>query len=162
MSSMQIPRTLMPFINGVVKTFKVLCSLDVEPQNPLIKKGKKSDKAISGIIGMVGENHIGSFAISFTKDCILRIVKKMLGEDYNEINTSVADTVAEITNIVFGNAKRELAEMNISLEMAIPYTVTGENHIISHKSDGPFVVVPFKCEHGEFTIEIGLELKKGK
>lgn len=161
MTSLQIPKTLMPFINSVVKTFNVLCSLEVVPQSPIIKKNKQSDKSISGIVGMVGENHVGSFALSFTKECILKTVQSMLGEDHKEIDSTVADTVAEMTNIVFGNAKRELAEMNINLEMAIPYTVTGENHIISHKSDGPFVVVPFKCSYGDFTIEIGLELKKG-
>ncbi|MBN1115553.1 MAG: chemotaxis protein CheX [Oligoflexia bacterium] len=156
----KVPKTLHPFINAVEKTFKILCFLDVTPGDPIIKNHKVSDKSISGIVGMVGSKYIGSFVISFTAECILNIVQKMLGEKYTEVNDAVSDTVAEITNIVFGNAKKELADMNITLEMAIPYTIRGNNHIITHKTDGPYVVIPFSSSLGTFTIEMGMEPKK--
>jgi chemotaxis protein CheX len=150
---------LIPFVNGVVKTFKVLCDLKVEPQQPVVKKTRNSDKSISGVVGMVGTSYIGSFAISFSREAILKIVAGMLGEEYKEINEEVSDAVSEITNIVFGNAKKELSELGVELEKSIPYTIVGDNHVINHKSSGPFVLLPFTSMVGGFDIEIGLEPK---
>jgi chemotaxis protein CheX len=159
-SGVQIPKNLAPFVSGVITTFRILCQVETAPQNAFSKAEKKTNNDISGVVGLVGSNFIGTFAVSFPKATILKMVNNMLGEQYTELNNSVSDAVAEITNIVFGNAKKGLSELNINLEMSIPYTILGKDHLINHNFDGPFIVVPFKSTAGDFFIEIGMKKKE--
>ena len=53
---------------------------------------------ITSFVGMVGAKHIGSFAISFTKESILKVVSAMLGEEFTEIDDTVADAVGADPN----------------------------------------------------------------
>ncbi|MBF0564139.1 MAG: chemotaxis protein CheX, partial [Nitrospirae bacterium] len=65
--------------------------------------------------------------------------------------------VGEITNMVTGGAKKILAERGYKFEMAIPTTIVGKNHVITHKTRGPIVIVPFKTTFGDFFVEVCFE-----
>jgi len=158
-TEIQIPKNIVPFVAGVISSFKILCNIEVKPSQPYTKTEKKTNNDVSGIVGLVGESYLGTFSISFPKPVALLMVKAILTEEHTELNDSVSDCVAELTNIVFGNAKRGLSELGISLEMSIPYTIIGKDHLINHNFNGPFMVIPFNCEFGIFFIEVGMKKK---
>ncbi|HAD47725.1 MAG TPA: chemotaxis protein CheX, partial [Idiomarina sp.] len=62
--------------------------------------------------------------------------------------------VGEITNMVTGGAKKTLGEKGYEFDMATPIVVSGKDHTISHRSEGPRIIMPFSHIAGKAYIEI--------
>jgi len=78
------------------------------------------------VIGLTGEVN-GTISCSFTEKSILAIVSNMFGEEMKELNEEIRDAVGEITNMISGQARREL------------------------------IAIPFSTDNCEFTIQVCLE-----
>jgi chemotaxis protein CheX len=59
--------------------------------------------------------------------------------------------------MIFGKARKGLEEKDIIFKGSIPTVITGKNHTIETKTNGPKVGIPFKTEAGSFIIEVCLE-----
>jgi len=81
----------------------------------------------------------------------------MFGEEMKEINNEIADAVGELTNMISGQARKELEEIGIAFGAAIPSVITGKNHKLEPMTKGPKIAIPFKTDFGSFTIEVSLE-----
>ena len=147
---------LNPFLSGTVNVLKTMASVTPVPGKPFIKKDKLSKGDISGVIGLTGAKQ-GSVVVSFTAGCALRVVSAMLMEEYTELNDDVRDAVGEITNMISGDARKHLAEAGLKFEAGIPTVIAGKGHEISHTSDGPCIVIPFKCDGLEFFVEASFD-----
>ena len=111
---------------------------------------------VTGIIGLTGVTN-GTISVTFQEACILRIVSNMLGEEMTVLNSEIADAVGELTNMISGQARKELDEVGKVFKAAIPSVITGPGHTITHYSDGPRIAIPFFTDNGEFTIEVCFE-----
>lgn len=145
-----------PFLSGTVNVLKTMASITPVPGKPYVKKDKLSKGDISGIIGLTGAKQ-GSVVVSFTKDCALKVVSSMMMQEYTELDDEVRDAVGEITNMISGDARRQLAELDLKFEAGIPTVISGKNHEISHLSDGPCIVIPFTCDGLDFFVEASFD-----
>lgn len=145
-----------PFLKGAINVLKTMASIEPVPGKPFLKKDKLSKGDISGIIGLTGAKQ-GSVVVSFTKECALKVVSGMMMQEYTEINDEVRDAVGEITNMISGDARKHLAELDLKFEAGIPTVVTGIGHEISHVPDGPCIVIPFTCDGLEFFVEASFD-----
>lgn len=143
-----------PFISGLLNVLETMAQTTLTPGKPLRKNHDTANGDVSGMIGMVGPNVKGSMSITFEEALILNIMKNMLGEASSEIDAEVADMVGEITNMICGNAKRDLAENGLEFGMATPMVVSGKQHTISHQVDGPKIILPFNHDLGKAYLEI--------
>lgn len=132
----------------------MMASIDLDVLQPALKKDAVSRGEVSGIIGMVGPQVRGSMAISLEKDLSFAMMKNMLAEDVQELNDSVCDMVGEITNMICGSAKGHLSEQGYEFEMATPVIVSGVEHLIQHKVEGPKIILPFSSSQGNAYLEI--------
>jgi chemotaxis protein CheX len=79
----------------------------------------------------------------------------MLGESHKEITPETADLVAELLNIIYGQAKTELnAGLGLDLPPALPTVLRGEKLSLRQNSSAPVVVLPFQSDLGIFHVEI--------
>ena len=145
-----------PFLSGTINVLKTMASVTPVPGKPYVKKNKLSIGDISGIIGLTGAKQ-GSVVVSFTKECALKVVSAMLMEEFTDLNDEVRDAVGEITNMISGDARKHLAELGLKFEAGIPTVISGKNHEISHSSNGPCIVIPFKCDGLEFFVEASFD-----
>ena len=81
----------------------------------------------------------------------------MFGEQINEINDEIKDAVGELTNMISGQARRELEEIGKVFQGTIPTVIIGKDHEIQSLTKGPKIAIPFKTDFGNFTIEVALE-----
>ena len=81
----------------------------------------------------------------------------MFGEEMKEINNEISDAVGELTNMISGQARKELEEQGKVFHGAIPSVITGKDHKIIPIAKGDKIAIPFKTESGDFTIELSLE-----
>lgn len=142
-----------PFLMATIHVLKTMANIDPAMGNPYLKKESGTKGDISGIVGIIGDAE-GSLCLTFSKNCILDIVSKLLGEEQQEINEEVKDAVGELTNMISGNARRRLEEAGYRFQGAVPSVICGPNHEIKHITNGPILAIPFTTLAGNFTLEI--------
>jgi chemotaxis protein CheX len=142
-----------PFLKATINVLKMMAMVDAKPGKPFLKNDPVALGDVSGIIGVTGDTE-GSLAVTFTEPCIVSIVSNMLGEQFETINADIKDAVGEITNMISGDARRELGEAGMFLEAAIPTVVSGREHSVDHISNSPTIVIPFETPDGSFNVEV--------
>lgn len=145
-----------PFINATTNVLETMAFIKSVPGKPYLKKDDVAKGDVTGVIGITGETN-GTIAVTFEEACILKIVSNMFGEEMTTLNSEIADAVGELTNMISGQARRELEGLGMVFEAAIPSVVSGRSHSITHYTDGPKIAIPFTTDGGKFTIEVCLE-----
>ncbi|MAG75411.1 MAG: chemotaxis protein CheX [Colwelliaceae bacterium] len=146
-----------PFLSSMLNVMSTMAMMELTPEKPKLKQGEVAKGDVSGLIGMVSEQAKGSLSITFEGSLAIATMKNMVGEGPDEINEEITDLVGEITNMVTGGAKRMLSEKGFEFDMATPMVVSGENHTINHKAEGPIVIIPLSSEHGKAFIEFSFD-----
>ncbi|WP_022664729.1 chemotaxis protein CheX [Desulfospira joergensenii] len=145
-----------PFINATINVLETMAFVRVTAGKPYVKTDNQAVGDVSGVLGLTGVAN-GTISVTFEENCILTIVSKMFGETMDSLNHEIADAVGELTNMISGQARRELEDIGKVFKAAIPSVITGHNHSITHYSDGPKIAIPFNTEGGDFTIEVCFE-----
>ncbi|MBE1299578.1 MAG: chemotaxis protein CheX [Alteromonadaceae bacterium] len=143
-----------PFIISLLNVLETMAQIKLQVGKPKRKTTALAQGDVSGLIGMVGDNIKGSMSITFEEGLALDIMQGMLGERPDTLDAEVSDMVGEITNMVAGGAKKELAKKGYDIGMATPMVVSGPEHTINHKVSGHKMIMPFKGEGGKAYIEI--------
>jgi len=146
-----------PFLSSIVNVLSTMAQLQPKPGKPSLKTKNVAPGVVTGVIAMNGKQVKGSLAISFTAPAIFDIGKRMLGDDLTAVDDTVKDLTGELTNMVLGGAKSIFTEEGYDFDLTLPEILTGENHIIDHKVEGPKIIMPFNIESGTFYIEICFE-----
>lgn len=113
-------------------------------------------KDISGIIGLGGSIST-SIMLHFEKGGALKATSSMLSENYTEIDSDVIDAVGEITNMVAGGIKTELAKTGIELDQGLPIVVSGDNFNINCINQNDSIVMPFMLGSYNFFLELNFK-----
>ena len=145
-----------PFINATITVLETMAFMSINADKPYLKNNNVAVGDVSGVLGLTGVAN-GTISVTFEEKCILAIVSNMFGETMTELNNEIADAVGELTNMISGQARRELEEMGKIFKAAIPSVITGRNHSIIHYTDGPKIAIPFGTDNGNFTIEVCFE-----
>ncbi|WDD98341.1 MULTISPECIES: chemotaxis protein CheX [Thalassomonas] len=146
-----------PFLASMLNVMSTMAQMELSPEKPKLKKDEVAMGDVSGLIGMVSDQAKGSLSITFEGPLAIATMKNMVGEGPDEINEEITDLVGEITNMVTGGAKRMLSEKGIEFDMATPMVVSGNNHTIHHKAEGPVVIIPLNSPHGKAFIEFSFD-----
>jgi CheY-specific phosphatase CheX len=144
-------------INAIISsTVKVLGQFQVKE----IKMGKPVMKdpqdpmggVISSVLSIVSQNFQGQLSISFDKSSFLELVTNMLCEEQTDITPDNQDAVGEINNIIYGNAKPDLAQFGVA--MSIPKVIYGANQCLVCPVGSAAMSVPFQTSKGVFYIDV--------
>jgi len=145
-----------PFLRATLRVLKTMASVEARPGKPFLKKDGGAHGDVSGIIGITGTTN-GSMSLSFSRNCILKIVAGMLGEEIAEITDDIKDAVGELTNMISGAARNELGNAGYGFRTSIPIVVSGPRHTIKHQCNGQTIAIPFNTESGTFLVEVSFE-----
>jgi chemotaxis protein CheX len=151
-----------PFVDAIKDTFKVMMSTEVTVHSPKIKSTDKTSGDIAALIGMNGlyiqdeeeKDFKGLLVIAWSMSTYLNVASKLLMEEYTEFNDEIADTGAEISNIVMGNAKKILATNNYKIDMATPSTIKGTDLEIKYPPKTKIIETVISSDLGDFSMEI--------
>jgi len=100
-----------PFLNATMNVLQIQAGVDVVAGKVFRKQDTDRFYGdISGLIGIISDAFTGSVVISFPEETFLKVMSKMLGEEYTKIDQDIVDGAGEITNMIFGQAKIVLNE----------------------------------------------------
>jgi CheY-specific phosphatase CheX len=159
--------TKINFIKGFIQTTpriiyvqtQVLC----KQKKLSIKKGDLGllPGDISGIVTVSAPELHYAILLCFPRDTFLKLMSKMLGETFSELNKDIQDGAAETLNIIYGQVRSLTESNNPNLKASIPIVFVG-NRITTLEfhdrgtiqfEEGKVVAIPFETELGEFFIE---------
>lgn len=146
-----------PFLQTVSHVLATMAQTECVPGELSLKKSATATGDVTGIIGMSSPQGKGSFAISFSEEVVLAISERMLGEATAEIDSTIADLVGEVTNMIIGGAKSLLESTGYDFDLATPVVIRGKDHKIDHQTKNATLLIPFSCEFGTFFIEVSFE-----
>jgi chemotaxis protein CheX len=148
------------YIQKVVEeVFSTMIFIEPEPGAPIKReKGNKipGQKDITGIVGLGGEL-TASIVLHFKKESALKITSNMLGTEYEDIDEDVKDAVGEVSNMIAGGVKVELAQSGINLDQSLPIVVTGSDFDTSCLNGESSMLVPFTFESNIFFVEFSFK-----
>ncbi len=111
-------------LNALIKSTCFVCN-QYGAENIQLKKpeAKTLDTAwkgdVAASIAIRSRVFQGALLISFDTSLYLKLVSGMLGEDIKVLDPSMADAIGEICNVIFGNAKPDFTDYDISLSLPV-------------------------------------------
>ncbi|MBI3794376.1 MAG: chemotaxis protein CheX [Nitrospinae bacterium] len=145
-----------PFLKATTNVLSMMAFVNPVAGKPFVKKDKVAKGDISGVIGLTGPTK-GVVIFSLTKPAAIKIVNSMLSEKYTDLSEEVSDAIGELTNMISGDARRELAGKGFKFEAGLPSIVKGPGHIIETITKGPTIAIPFHIDGAEFVVETSFE-----
>jgi|GEM_PF-2362644 len=141
---------LTPFVTATESTLLDLCKTKVKNTRILTSSTiPKEPASFAAVIGITSPTLQGFMSVHFPEAVFLTLMNRMLGESMTQIEPGLEDGAAEITNIIFGNAKTKLNELDFKIEMALPTLIRGKriDSVGNHHSKG--------LMGAEFTLDSG-------
>ena len=142
-----------PFVSSTVEVFATMLDCDLSRGELAVNSNFQPEHEISGIIGLSGLAS-GTVIVSLDSSVARAAAGRMLGNAPDNINADVIDAVGELTNMIAGKAKSTLEHLDMKL--ALPTVITGKNHVITFGSAAQTICIPYSCEWGELSVEVGL------
>lgn len=152
------PNFIRPFVRGVMETLKVSCQTEAAVGRPYAAGTAVTPTVdIAATIGLTSKSFNGSIAICYPKKTFLELMNRMLGMSAEEITSDFEDGAAELLNMIFGFAKRDLNDHGYEIQKAIPSVIRGHNIRVLYQEDVPRGIIPFTSTAGEFYMEVAIQ-----
>jgi len=146
-----------PILTTMVNVLTTMAQIQPSMGKPELKEGDVALGEVTGIMTMNSPQMNGSFSLTFTTPAILDIAKRMLGEEFTELNDATKDLAGEMTNMVVGGAKNLYVEHGYDFSMSTPNIIEGKDHKVVHNCSGKTLVLPFEIEGSKFFVELCFE-----
>jgi chemotaxis protein CheX len=143
-------------IESAKEIFSSMVMMEIAVNGELTVNSPALHESISGVIGLAG-THKGVLAIHIPNKVAMAITSAFLGMDVEEINEDVEDAVGELANMLGGNVKSILSEKGRDISLSLPSTITGQEYDFQPTKEAERIIIPFRCDAGEFSIDLQLE-----
>lgn len=144
------------FINPVIvatnSVFEMM--LDDSPSRTRLSliKTMTPGHEVSAIVEVTGKAQ-GIVVLSLSRPAALAVLQRLLGVKTTVIGPGVCDAVGELANMISGNAKSKLEELELSL--SIPDVVFGKNRTIRYPKGVLPMRLAFDSGLGPFSVDFG-------
>ncbi|MCC7475096.1 MAG: chemotaxis protein CheX [Pirellulales bacterium] len=142
-----------PFLGATSSVFQTMLGCELSRGEPSLKQSHSPEYEVSGLIGLTGKCQ-GMVVVSLGRDTAIKVAETMLGEAPPELNRDVIDAVGEVTNMIAGAAKAQLAQYQLSV--GLPSVICGKNHSIGFPSNSTPISLPFESSIGPVCVEVGI------
>lgn len=143
-------------IESAKEIFSTMVMMDISAQEDVSTGPQPLVDSISGIIGLAG-TYKGVLAIHLPQHVAIAITSSFLGMDVATMNEDVEDAVRELANMLGGNVKSILSEKGRDIDLSLPTTISGRHYDFRPTKEAERIIIPFRCDTGQFTIELQLE-----
>lgn len=111
---------------------------------------------VSGVIAMVQDQLEGTLTLCLTHETVRGLLPHVVGGSIAITHEMAVDAVGEMTNMIFGQIKRDMSERGFHLKLGIPCVVTGKGHFVSQFHRGRHMIVPFHINGQLFQVYMAL------
>ncbi|MEZ6046291.1 MAG: chemotaxis protein CheX [Planctomycetaceae bacterium] len=141
-----------PVLNATKSVFEAMLGCTPVRTGLALKESTQPRYEISAVIGVTGRAN-GTIALSLKESTAMEVLYRLVGVRAEEMNAEVCDAVGELTNIIVGNTKAKMEELQLSI--SIPNIITSSGHHLHYPSKVQPICIEFDSEIGQFAIEVG-------
>ncbi len=141
-----------PLIIATRDTFEMMLDCTPVRSGLRLKQPGEGLAEVNAVIGISG-GAAGTVVVGMSSETAREVLKRMIGAEAYEVNDEVCDAVGEITNMITGAAKAQLAKYQLSI--SLPSVVTGEGLQLHFPTSVCPMVIEFQSDIGPLTIEVG-------
>ncbi len=150
-------KLLNPFIEAAVEVLKAEAGAEIKRGNLSLQKSALTSDDITVLINLVGDVYgVVMYGMSIATG--LGLVSKIMGQEFGELNTLAQSGVAELGNVISGQATIRFSEAGYRSNISTPMVLTGNGIEIS-TLDFHRIVVPFETQFGAFAVHLALRQK---
>ena len=142
-----------PFASAVLMVFQKEFGMNVMRDSLALQQGPLRGADVNTIIGVTGQLE-GQVIYTFEEGVALRIASALLGEAVEELDELAKSAVAELGNIITGNAAIGLSENGYNCILTPPTLLTGKELIVTTFT--PVLNIPFSTDFGSVTVHVAL------
>jgi chemotaxis protein CheX len=147
---------IIPFIVGAKHVFRTMLDIELIDRAPFPKTTTRSTADVTGVMGFTGDRR-GTMSFSMSTEGALVVYEKLMGEEVNSLSPEVADAMGELTNIISGQARKELEKESLHLLAHVPLIFIGKNVEVSLVTKGTIMTIPFSFTVDGKTEEVNLD-----
>lgn len=141
-----------PVISATRSVFEMMLGCTPTRTGLYLKQEGAPYHEVSAVIGVSGRA-TGTIVVSLSTKAACSVLERMVGIEATEINREVCDAVGELTNMIAGAAKAQLAAHQLSI--SLPNVLSGKGHVVHFPSEVQPIVIMFDSEIGPLVIEVG-------
>lgn len=146
-----------PFIESVMDVFGTMLGATATRGEVKVSRAGNGPGDLLALIGISGETK-GTVAVSFPADTAYQVVGAITGMEFGEIDDTVIDGVAEVTNMIAGGAKAKLnTNGKAPMDLGLPSVVTGRDYSVDYPKKSIWLEVPFQSDFGDFVMRVTFE-----
>lgn len=116
----------------------------------------RSPDEVTILVGVSGSRLKGVVLYAMSEVTALNLASAMIGELLPDFDVIAESAVAELANIITGNASMELERKGYPCRLSPPSVIAGEGLLITLAQVG-IVTVKLLTEHGELTILLAVK-----
>ncbi|HAI51954.1 MAG TPA: chemotaxis protein CheX [Firmicutes bacterium] len=143
-----------PFYKATIDVFRIMLNLDVQRGQVRAVDELVPVSEANVVIGVTGDLK-GSLLYSFPKEMALEMVTIMAGMPMTKLDAFVSSALAEVANIISGNAVTLLSQNSFTCQISPPQVFVGTDGALSMTTEQA-IVVPLITSIGTFEVSISL------
>ncbi|MBP7891943.1 MAG: chemotaxis protein CheX [Firmicutes bacterium] len=142
-----------PFASAMLMVFQKEFGMNVMRDSLALQQGPLRGADVNTIIGVTGQLE-GQVIYTFEERVALRIASALMGEVVEDLDELAKSAVAELGNIITGNAAIGLSENGYNCILTPPTLLTGKELIVTTFT--PVLNIPFSTDFGSVTVHVAL------
>jgi chemotaxis protein CheX len=150
-------KLLNPFIQAVMEVLKAEVKAVVSRGELSLQTSALTSDDITVLINLIGDVY-GVVMYGMPTATGLSLVSKIMEQEFIELNSLAQSGVAELGNVISGQATIRFSEAGFKSNISSPMVLTGKGTTIS-TLDFPRIVVPLITQYGQFTVHLALREK---
>ncbi len=145
---------LNPFISAAHDILRIEMHESVQRGELRLENGPYLTDGATVIISLIGAVD-GTVFYSMSQDSAIQFASVLMGEKFDALNELVQSGIAELGNVITGQASMRLAEAGYESNISTPSIIIGKGASIS-TLEYPRLVVPLTTPIGVLTIHLSL------
>ena len=147
-----------PFILAAVSVLEMVLGEAPRQGTPAMQPATFTSQQCNVVCGVTGQAH-GQVIYGMSLATADKVASAMLGQPIKTFDQLAASAIAELGNMISGNAMSQLSEGGYVCDITPPTIIRGTNVKISTLSI-PAIVIPLGTAQGQLLITVGLQGKK--
>ena len=147
-----------PFIVAATSVLEMVLGAAPSKGNLAMQPATFTSQQCNVVCGVTGQAH-GQVIYGMSLITADKIASAMLGQPIKTFDQLAASAIAELGNMISGNALAKLSEGDYVCDITPPTIIRGTNVKISTLSI-PAIVIPLDTVQGELFITVGLQGRK--
>ncbi len=152
---------LKPFVEGSAEVLALEVKTKVEKGNLTLQKSAMTTQDVTVMLSLVGEVK-GVVLISLSQTVALKIISRILEQEFTEFDSMAQSGIAELGNVITGRSIVKLSQAGYRVDISPPTVITGKGVQVS-TLDFSRIVVPLTTDLGPMEIHLAIrEVKHGQ